>query len=125
MSQWVDTNTRTFIAGGAYAQFLRVKLSSGVLAVAGITDKELGTLERASFASGDPVSVILRNKVGTKVMVANGAISLGADVFTAANGKVGPSASTAFLVGTALQAAAADGDLIEVLPHEAVGAAVP
>lgn len=123
MSQWVDTNTRTFVAGAAIAQFLRVKLSGGALAVAGATDKDLGTLERPAFASGEQVSVILRNKVGTKVMVANGALALGADVFTAAAGKVGASSTGAYLVGTALQPAAADGDLIEVLPHEQTGAA--
>lgn len=117
MSQFVDGSTKSFIAGAAIARFLRVKLVTGQLQLAGIVDKELGVLRDAAFAAGDQKAVILRNKQGTIPMVANGAIAAGGSVFTAANGKVGPSASTAFLIGTALEAAAADGDIIEVLPN--------
>ncbi|MFQ5505313.1 MAG: capsid cement protein [Planctomycetota bacterium] len=117
MSQYVETPTRTFTAGAAIAAGLRVKLTAGKLAVAGVADKEIGTLEAASFADGDARAVRLRNAQGTRKMVANGAISQGAAVFTAAGGKVGPSIATAFLIGTALEAASADGDVIEVLPN--------
>jgi hypothetical protein len=115
MSQYVEGPIKAFTAGAAIAKHLRVTLSSGKLAAAGITVKEIGTLEEASFADLDVRPVRLRTAPGTVRMVANGAISLGAAVFTAASGKVGPSAATAFVLGTALEAAAADGDVIEVL----------
>lgn len=125
MSQYVDTSERTFEAGAAIAENLRVKLASGVLAVAGIADRELGTMFNASFASGDKVAVRLRTTNGTTKFVAAGAIAVGADVYTAASGKVNDvAASTSYLLGTALEAAAADGDVIEVLRHVLVGAAV-
>ncbi len=117
MGQYVETPTRTFIAGAAIDPYRRVTLSSGKLALAGITTRELGTLEEESFADGDIRAVRLRTAQGTCKMVANAAISAGAAVFTAANGKIGPSASTAFKIGTALEAATADGDVIEVLRH--------
>jgi hypothetical protein len=124
MSQMVDTNTRSFVAGAAIAQYLRVVLSAGKLAVAGITDRELGQTERRTYADGDNVSVRLRNAGGTCIMVANAAIAVGADVFSAASGKVGASASTARRIGTALTASAADGDWIEVLRHNSDETAV-
>lgn len=125
MPEHVETGTRTFIAGGAIARFLRVTLSSGKLAAAGITAKELGTLEEDAFADGDRRPVRLRTAQGTAKMVANAALAVGADVYTAASGKVGASASTAFLVGTALSASAADGDVIEVLRNAHGDTAVP
>jgi hypothetical protein len=117
LSQFVDGSIKSFIAGAAIARFLRVKLVTGQLQLAGLVDKELGVLRDAAFAAGDQRAVILRNKQGTIPMVANGAIAAGGAVFTAASGKVGVSTSTGFLIGTALEAAAADGDIIEVLPN--------
>lgn len=123
MSQ-THSGNMTFTAGAAIAANLRVKLSSGKLAVAGVADKELGTLLGATFADLDLGTVSLRNEPGTKKMVAAGAIALGADVYTAASGKVNDTAaSTSYLLGTALEAATADGDVIEVLPHLLVGEA--
>ncbi|MDD5657872.1 MAG: DUF2190 family protein [Elusimicrobia bacterium] len=117
MGQYVDTNTRSFTAGETIAQHLRVKLSAGVLAVAGAADSELGTvLNRA--VSGDAVAVRLRTAAGTCKMVASGEIAAGADVYTAAVGKITATAGSGiFCVGTSLEAATADGDVIEVLRH--------
>lgn len=124
MSQYVDGNTKSFEAGAAIAANLRVKLASGKLAVAGVADKDLGTLLDASFADGDMRSVRLRTANGTTKYVAASAITAGADVYTAASGKVNDTAaSTSYLLGTALEAATADGDVIEVLPHLLVGEA--
>jgi len=124
MSQYVDGNTKSFTAGAAIAVNVRVKLASGKLAAAGVADKELGTLLDASFADGDVRSVRLRNSSGTTKYIAASAIAVGADVYTAASGKVNDTAaSTSYLLGTALEAATADGDVIEVLPHTLVGAA--
>lgn len=52
---------------------------------------------------------------GTMKMVANAAITVGSPVYTAAGGKVsGTFGATLYMVGRAVTAAAADGDLIEV-----------
>jgi hypothetical protein len=63
-------------------------------------------------------------QAGTLLLCAAGAIAVGAQVSTAASGKVNDvAASTSRPFGVALTAAAADGDLIEVLPLVHQGAA--
>lgn len=114
MSQYVETACKAFTAGAAIAKHLRVKLSAGKLAAAGVADQSIGTLEQASFADGDVVGVRLRTAQGTVKMVAAGAITAGAPVYAAAGGKV-DDAVTPFPEGIALEAAGADGDIIEVL----------
>ena len=114
MASYVDTNCRTFTAGAAIAQHLRVKISSSKLAVAGATDEDVGTLREASVADGDERAVILKNKQGTVKMVASEAISQYASVYGAAGGKVSDTSNENF-IGIALDAASADGDVIEVL----------
>lgn len=105
-------------AGAAIAANLRVKLSSGKLAVAVLADgpgTELGTLEQQVFADGDEATVRLRNVPGTRTMVAAKSFSAGAKVYTAAGGKISDTAATgSFLVGIALTASGADGDFVEV-----------
>lgn len=113
MSQYVETPTKAFTAGAAIGANLRVKLTSGKLAVAGTTDVELGTLEEASFADLDVRAVRLRTAQGTAKMVASEAISAGAAVYAAASGKV--AATGTVRVGLALEAATANNDVIEVL----------
>src|SRR4051812_36234135 len=114
MSQFVDVGHKAFTAGAAIARYLRVKLSSGKLAAAGLTDYELGVLRDASFADGDVRDVVLRTKPGRVIMVANAAIPAGVLVYTAASGKISPTNATgSILIGRALEAATADGDLIE------------
>lgn len=125
MPEQLETGFRTFTAGAAIGRFLRVKLSSSKLATAGITDKELGVLTEDAFADLDRRTVQLRTCPGTVKMVANAALSVGADVYTAASGKVGASASTAYYLGVALTASAADGDVIEVLRNAHGDSAVP
>jgi hypothetical protein len=67
-------------------------------------------------AIGESATIqLLGAKPGTMKMVANAAITAGSLVYTAAAGKVSPTyGATLFLVGRALTAAAADGDIIEV-----------
>jgi hypothetical protein len=116
MSQYVESGCKAFTAGAAIAQYLRVKITSGKLAVAGLTDREIGTLEDASFADGDVRAVRLTSAQGTTKMVAAGAVAAQALVYTAASGKIDDVATaTGYLVGRALEAATADGDVIEVL----------
>ena len=122
MAQFVDTNTKTFVAGGALDQHLRVKLSSGKLAAAGIADDWIGTTLNEAFADGDAVAVRLRSAQGTSKYIAAGAITTGARVYAAASGKVDDAISTE-LIGIALPlnsessttAAGANNDIVEVL----------
>lgn len=117
MAGYIQAPTRTFEAGGAIAQHLLVKLSTGKLAVAGATDDALGTMEDAAYADGDIVAVRLRTAEGTKKMVASKSIALGAKVYQATGGKVTDSSGGGALEqGTAMDAAGADNDVIEVLP---------
>lgn len=112
MSQFFETGTRPDTAAAAIAQHLRVK-TPGALVVAGVSDVAIGTMENAAAAVG-PATVRLRTAQGTRKMVAAGAITAGEPVYAAANGKI---ASTGTVYeGTALEAAAADNDVIEVLP---------
>ena len=117
MSQYVDGHTRTFTADEAIAIHARVKLDSdGRVTVAGLTDKEVGTAMAAAFAAGDVIPVRLRTASGTHKMIAVEALAVGATVYTEAAGKVQDTAqATAFQIGTALEAATANGDVIEVL----------
>ena len=102
MAEQVDTPTRTFTAGAALAQFLRVNLSSGKLAAAGLGAVELGTITTEAFADLDIRAVELNTKQGTVKMVAAAASTLGAAVYGAAAGKVS-STVNGHLIGTALQ----------------------
>lgn len=115
MASFVDTNTKAFTAGAAIGQYLRVVLSSGKLAVAGVSQECLGTIEDASFADLDVRSVRLRSASGTRKMVASGAISAGAAVYAAAGGKI--AATGTVFEGEALEAASNDGDIIEVMVY--------
>ena len=117
MSQYVDGSTKTFVADEAIAVHTRVKLDSdGRVTIAGLADKEIGTVVTPAFAAGDVVTVRLRTAAGTHKMIAIEAITVGSVVYTETAGKVqDTAASTAFQVGIALETAAADGDIIEVL----------
>lgn len=117
MSQFVDTNTRTFVADEAIAIHLRVKLDGdGRVTLAGLTDKEIGTALTPAYAAGDTITVKLRSGAGTHKMVAIEALNIGATLYTETGGKVQDTAqATSFQIGTALESATADGDVIEVL----------
>ena len=118
MSQYMDSSYHSFTAGVAIAQYLRVKISSGKLAVAvaGVTDEpvEIGYITEAAFADLDVRTVRLRNGGGTGKLIASAAITAGAAIYGAASGKVSATASGS-AIGIAIEAAAADGDVIEVL----------
>lgn len=116
MSQMVETNAKTFQASAALSQWRRVRLNgSNKLAYAGADDADwLGILKVEVVAADAYAAVQLRTATGTVKMVASGAISQEAAVYAAADGKIA-SSGTQF-IGEALEAAAADGDIIEVLP---------
>lgn len=112
MSTQVD-GIKTFTAGAALEANRRVKLASGVLQYAGDEEAYIGvTLNK--YASGDQAAVKLKTTGATFLMTASAAITSGASAYGAANGKIEPTGTAAQV--TALEAATADGDIIEVLP---------
>lgn len=116
MAGQIDGNFRTWRASAALAQYVRVKLSSGKLAAAGIGDDDVGTLEEEAFADLDVRRVRLTNASGTRKMVAAGAITSGAKVYQAASGKI-DDLGVGRWIGYALGAATGDNSVIEVLTH--------
>ena len=121
MSQQYDVGCRTFTAGGAIAQYERVKMSGTSVVQAGLTDVGIGIAQRAA-ASGELVAVKLWNSDGTFKMIAAGAVTAGAVVNTAASGKCDDATtSTSLKLGYALEAAAASGDIFEVAANIALG----
>lgn len=111
MAQFNDTGYGTITLSGTVAQFARVT-AAGATATA--TQQDVGTAQ-VDGVSGDVVAVAYANKQGTTKMIAAGAVSLGAKVFSAASGKVSATQATgSFLQGLAMEAAAADGNVIEV-----------
>lgn len=117
MSQQFDTGFRPFTADAAIAQYARVLFEAdGRIVEAGLTGKEVGIAQQEAFAAGDRITVKLRSAQGTHKMIAIEALAVGAQLYTETSGKVQDTAqATAFQVGIALEAAAADGDIIEVL----------
>ncbi len=109
----------TLLTGAStiYANRL-VKLSSGLVVhnTATATDVPVGVTQIAQATSGQPITVRDIKTGGTAQVTAAGAISKGADIFAAANGKVQAlpeGAGTYRKVGVALFAATTDGDIIE------------
>jgi hypothetical protein len=111
-SNHVEGRTRTGEAAAALAEFLRVKFNGTQYALAGASDADDGTVEVPAAAQGDIFTVLLRNAEGTTPMIASEAITAGNLCYAAASGKVAASGSV--LVGRALEAATANGDVIEV-----------
>lgn len=116
MSQYVDGNTKAFTAAGTIKQYARVTLGSGgTITEAGLAVKDIGTAMEPAV-SGDVISVRLRTANGTHKMIAKEAVAAGATLYTEAAGLVQDTAeTTAFQIGTALEAATAENDIIEVL----------
>lgn len=118
MSQYDDSGVKSFIAAGLIPKYARVYVSAaGTVDVAGITAKDIGTCLNEAFAAGDRVAVKLRTAPGTHKMIAAAAIAVGAGCWTAADGEVSVSASTALVLGTvvAIDGTVADQNIVEVL----------
>jgi hypothetical protein len=104
-------------------EHLLVKVGSDadhVAVMAAVTDVPVGTVPDTPGAAEEEVAVNLLGAASeTLEMIAGEAVAAGVRVFAAADGKVNDLsavAGTYFCVGTALEAAAADGDEIEVDP---------
>lgn len=115
----MNKDSKTFVATAALAQKRLVKLSSGEVVdnTATATDDYIGVNDYA-VAAGANACVLLVNQGGSVELTAAGAITAGARIYAAADGKVQalPAAAATYrLVGIALAAATADGDIIECL----------
>jgi hypothetical protein len=113
MASVIEHSVKTYTATAALDAYVRVKLSSGEVVVAGLNEVAIG-VTLANVAAGGLVPVRLLNSQGTAFMTAAAAITSGAAVRGAASGKiddtgVGP------VIGYAEEAATAAGDVIEVL----------
>lgn len=111
-----DSGFASFTAtAAAIALGARVKLNTArEILVAGATDIAIGVTVAPVAASGIG-TVKLFNAPGTFIMIASAAIAAGAQLYPTAAGKVDDTGTTALPL-VAVQAAAADGDLIECAP---------
>lgn len=127
MSDYLDSPTRTFeVSSTSLSQYCRVKFSGNYLVAAGATDPELGVVIEPTFSADGikRVAVRLRTAQGTSKFIAAAAISKDAAVYAAASGKVSSTAA-GVLIGRALHATTADGDIVEVLRSDSTqGAAL-
>lgn len=114
MSQMNTTGLITGVAAAATPMFARVKFSSGTWAIAGDSDVDDGIAERPAFNANEKIAIRINNAPGTRKMIAAGSFTVGATLYAAANGKVDDSGT--IVIGKALEAASADGDIVEVLP---------
>ena len=112
----------TLLTGAIVATKRLLQLSTGTVIhnVAAATSDPIGTSEYAG-ASGDKIAIRTLSEDGTLEITAAGAISLDADVYAAAAGKVQALPATGGIykkIGIAMEAATADGDIIEIMPYE-------
>ncbi len=115
---WIEKKA-TFTANGALGARVRVKLTSGSatdppqVEVAGAADGHIGYTEYAA-ASGELVAVVGRFGNMVQEAVASAAIAVGAALEGAAAGKVATK-TTGTLIGYAVEAATADGDIVKII----------
>jgi len=116
---WKDTGIGAHIAAVDLLEGRRVALDAdGNLVYAGACEPGIGVAKYDTDAQ-KACGVAYWNKPGTMLMVAAGAFALGESVFAAASGKVQalPTAAGDWVrIGTALEAATDDGDVILVQP---------
>ncbi len=114
MSQENENGKKTFLAGEALEAYRRVKLSAGEVVYADADAMGLGITMRAA-ADGEQVTVKLWNHQGTRKVTAKSSFSAGATLYAADDGKVDDSPSSGAAICQALEAATADGDIIEAV----------
>ncbi|MEF2145133.1 MAG: capsid cement protein [Desulfovibrionaceae bacterium] len=123
---WKDTGIGAHIAAVDLLEGRRVVLDAdGNLVYAGASEPGIGVAKYDTDAE-EACGVAYWNKPGTMIMVAAGAFAVGDPVFAAASGKVQALPATPgdyVRIGTALESATADGDLVEIMPAEVGGLA--
>lgn len=106
-------HSKTLVAAEAIAAYARVHVnSSGQFALSGAGVNHTGVAVNAA-ASGASCGAVLRTPGSTFKMIASGAVSAGAAVYSDASGKITATKKGGKL-GVAINAATADGDIIEV-----------
>ncbi len=92
LGQGFETATIPLPQSGGFSPYLRVIVSSGTLALAGATDREVGTVAMpvpaTGVGSGTTAPVLTPNSEGAPIMVAAGVINQFANVYGAASGQV-------------------------------------
>lgn len=116
----VNEGKKPFVAGEALKARTIVKLdtSTGKVVYADASDTRVLGVNEYAVAAGETANVILATFPGTQEVRAAGAITLGADVYLADDGEISalPEAADDYLrIGQALEAAAADQNIIEIL----------
>lgn len=106
-----NNNPKTLLSGEALAAHRLVKLSGSTVVYADAGEQAVG-VTNAAYASGAHTAFDVINKEGTVKVTASGAISAGAAIFPAADGKITATPNGAS-IGFALEAATADDDVIE------------
>lgn len=124
MSQQYDTWYRTFVAGEAISQYDLVYITAAnTVSVADLTNRPIG-VSQAAAASGAGVNV--KMFYPTYKVRAEEALAAGAMLYTENGGTVqDTAASTSLPVMQALEAATANGDIIEAIPVQYGGVAAP
>lgn len=109
-----DTGFRTFLVGsGGVTRHTRVKTPAAIV-LAGAGEASIG-IALETVAEGGYCAVKLWSAPGTFACTAAGVVHAADLVYGAASGKIDDTVA-GIPIGTALEAAAADGDVIEVLP---------
>ena len=112
-----NNGERTFTAGEALNAFCRVKLSAAETVVYADAGDDYIGVTQDSVADEGQVLVRLKSMAGTMKVTAAGAFSAGDYLYGAADGEV-DDVETGSAQFVALEAASADGDIVEALPTE-------
>lgn len=123
MSTVNESGYRTFQATAvAIAKNIRVTLdSNGLISASGAANDWIGTTLEDVLASGY-TTVRLKTTPGTHFFTASAAITRGNKLYPTASGKVDDAGTTGGCIGfVAVEAATADGDIIECAPIDAAG----
>jgi hypothetical protein len=117
---WIEGDM-TFTANGALGANVRVKITAGSttdppqVEVAGAGEEHIG-ITKFAVASGGLVTIRSRKSPGIHEVAAAGAFAVGAALYGAAAGKVDDVVSGA-IIGYAVEAATADGDIVKIVDH--------
>lgn len=118
-----NEGVKTFRAAEALAAYCRVKLdASGDVVYADAGEEFIG-ITSAAVANDELVGVMLRSAARSYKATAKEAFALGATLYGAIDGKVQDSVSGT-AQGVALEAATADGDVVEVLLNNGAAGAI-
>lgn len=111
-----SNNVISLVADAAVTAYTTVRLTaSGTVETAAAASTAIIGTVLADGADGDTVDIALFGSHPVHYVTASGVIALGAAVKLDDSGKVQDYAGAGTAVGLALQAAAADGDIIRVL----------